>query len=240
MNVSKYDFLKHDQELKDEMKFLNRDEEGIFIDGALDPEKYYGSNIKILWVLKEAYGDVFSYPDFFVNDFDKFYDDIVCGVPRHTWGTIAEVSHNILNGFIMKTELVDILNKKEKSRESLSKIAFVNINKDTSYTGGRSENRNLEEAMIHYNKFLFKQIEHLNPNVIICGNSFQFLKSSFGFPSLIKKVNNIDYVDHYRIENKLILDPYHPGYLAYCKLDSMMYINDIVKTVRDCLQVVDI
>ena len=135
----------------------------------------------------------------------------------------------------MKSVLNEILDKKEKLKESLAKVAFVNINKDSSFTGGRSENLNLDDAMKYYKTFLFKQIEHLDPDVIICGNSFQFMKDQFGYPKVIKKRNNIVYVDHYIIDNKLFLVPYYPGYLAYGKLDSIDYINDIERTIRDCL-----
>lgn len=235
MNISKESFLTRDKELSEEIKSFRNKEGGNFIDGALNTEEYYNSNIKILWILKEAYGDVFSYPDFFKDEFEKFYNEIICGVPKFTWGTIAKVSHNIINGFTIINGEADQTNNKENVRDTLSKIAFVNVNKDSSYTGGRSENRNLIEALKHYDRLLLKQIEHLRPDVIICGNSFQFLKASFGNPQVIKKVNDIDYIDHYLVYNKFILDPYHPGYLAYGKIDETRYINDIVRTVRDCL-----
>ena len=70
--------------------------------------------------------------------------------------------------------------KKEEIQESLSKIAVININKDSSDTGGRSLNHNIEQAREYYENFLDRQIEHLNPHVVIYGNTFQFLSVDSG------------------------------------------------------------
>ena len=235
MKISKEQFLKEEDDLKAELLELKRKEDGIFIDGAFSALNYFNSNLKILWILKEAYGDSFDYTKFYNDEFDKFFDDLICGVPRYTWGTIARITNNIVNGFAIEANLGDIFSQKKQIQQSLSKIAFININKNSSDTGGRSSDHNIVKAREYYNDFLSKQIEHLDPDVIICGNTFQFLREKYHYPDLIKRKNNIDYVDHYIIGNKLFLDPYHPGYLAYGKIDAASYINDIVRTIKDCL-----
>lgn len=234
MNISQKEFLEKDKELMDELESLGRKEEGVFIDGAFSPVEYWNTNPKILWILKEAYGDPFSYPKLFIEDYEKFYSDLVSGVPRNTWGPICIISDCILNGFREYNGTTDILDKKNQFKKSLSKFALININKDSDDTGGRSLNRNIEDAKKYYDNFLFKQIEHLAPDIIICGNTFQFLREHYNNPEVIKYVEGVHYVDHYWINNRLYLDPYHPGYTAYGKIDTVMFINDIVRTVKDC------
>lgn len=232
-NIKKEVFLSNNNLLKEELRALSRKEEGVFIDGAFYPSKYYDSSLKLLWILKEPHGDALDYPEFFTNEFDKFFTDLVCGVSRHTWATIAKISSNILNGYAMETEHATVMDRREEIQESLSKIAFININKDSSDTGGRSLNRNVTEARRYYDDFLERQIDHLCPDMVICGNTFQFLRDKYGFPEVIKKKDEVDYVDHYFVGNTLYLDPYHPAYLAYGKISEMSYINDIVRTVKD-------
>ena len=234
MNIRKEGFLQKNEELLQELEKLNRKEEGVFFDGAFDPNEYYNSSPKILWILKEAYGDPISYPKYFNEEYDKFYQNLILGVSRNTWGPICNVSDCILNEFREYDASIPDLNQKEQFNKSLHKFALININKDSSDTGGRSVTRNIEKAKEYYDDFLFRQIEHLDPDIIICGNTFQFLREHYNYPEVIKKSEGIDYVDHYWIGDKLFLDPYHPGYTAYGKIDAAMYINDIVRTVRDC------
>jgi len=236
MQISKEQFLENNEKLKQELSALNRKEAGVFIDGAFDPSNYYDSELKLLWILKEPYGDPFDYPDFFIKKFDQFFKDLICGVPKHTWGTIAKISDNIFNDYSLELRSKDISTRKSAIQLSLSKIAFININKDSSDTGGRSLTRNVADAKVYYDEFLFKQIKHLSPDVIICGNTFQFLKDKYANPAVIKNIAGEDYVDHYHIDNILFVDPYHPGYLAYGKIDDLAYINDIVRTVKHCIK----
>ena len=50
-------------------------------DGALNPEGYYNSDLKILWLVKEPYDDGgngdFSLPDFFTKDYNTFYKNLI-------------------------------------------------------------------------------------------------------------------------------------------------------------------
>jgi len=211
----KEEFINAHRQLEEEIKKVGRDEAGIFIDGAFNPEAYFDTSPKVLWILKEAYGDPISYPELLVRKYDEFYANLICGVSRNTWKPISIISDCILRGCEEYNSGGDSSQEKAAFEESLNKIAFININKDSSYTGGRSINSNIQEAGSHYEKLLKKQIELLHPDIIICGNTFQFLREIYNRPEVIKEVQGEKYVDHYRIGKQIFLDPYHPGYTAY-------------------------
>lgn len=62
MTKNKQVFIDAHNHLENEIKKFGREEDGIFIDGAFNPEIYYDASPKILWILKEAYGEPISYP----------------------------------------------------------------------------------------------------------------------------------------------------------------------------------
>jgi len=234
MKLSKEEFPTAHQNIQNDAQALNRSGEGIFIDGALNPSVYYDQNPKILWILKEAYGEQFSYTFEVMNNFAMVFEKLICGIPRHTWAPISIISNCILDNFKPYDPAISILDEKDKIEKSLNSIAIININKDPGETGGKSADINIREGQKYYERILRKQIEVLCPDIIICGNTFQYIKHYFNSPNVIKEKGGIKYVDHYMVDDTIILDPYHPAYTAYGKIDLGLYINDIVRTVKDC------
>lgn len=232
MIFSKDQFIKANQQLLEETKVKSKEEDGLFIDGPFNPSIYYESSPKILWILKEAYGEPVDYPDLLTNKFDNFFNDFLKGVPRHTWFPIAIISYCLLNKIYPYKPIDNIDSIKNEIQNAMQKIAFININKVSSETGGRSLDFNIAEASKVFEDCLNRQIDLYEPEIIICGNTFKYLKANFKFPKLIKEINGEQLVDHYLYNKKLIVDPYHPGYTAYNRIDKDLYINDILRTIR--------
>lgn len=231
MSITKEEFIYRNDELLSEIE--QKSGEAIFKDGPFNPGVYYDTHPKILWILKEAYGDPVSYPELITTKFDEFIDKFVYGKPRHTWLPISLVTHALHNGYKEYNSTLELSEIISVLKSSLEKAAFININKNSSETGGRSLHSNVKDAATFYEQYLDKQLKLFTPDIVICGNTFQFLKHRFKNPNVIKEVDGVKYVDHYHIGGTLYLDPYHPAYTAYGTIDIIMYINDIVRTIKD-------
>ncbi len=231
------------EKFKEEIKALNDEikaaygNEDHFIDGPLNPEEYYNNKgLKIMWLMKEAYGDPFSYPDFYLKENDKFLAEIVLGRPKFTWGPVVNISHMLLN----KISLWDGIDSEAKIEKvlSLDKIAWVNIQKMPSKNGSKTNMSDILQASNKYQILLERQIKLLNPDVVICGNTFESIKHYFGNPQLNKFNLEGEFVPNYTCEGRFFIDPYHPGYTAprFGKIDLEQYINDIVRTINQYLE----
>jgi len=234
MERTKEQFENDNNDLLNQLEVTKRNIDGAIIDGAFNPEEYYDSQIKILWILKEGYEEPFSYPETIRNKFEEIvWKELINGRSKPTWFPVALISHCILNGCLHFEEIENTDEYRAAIQSSLNKIALININKDPSITGTTSLHKNLQESFEYYRELILTQIKHLEPDIIICGNTFKYLEQDFQNPQVIKERDGELYVDHYIIDKKIILDPYHPGYTAF-KLDAKWYINDVVRTVRDC------
>ena len=217
-------------------------ETGPIMDGALDLEEYFKSNLKIMWLMKEGYGDDFSYPDLFMKEFSKFTKDLVFGGPKNTWQPIVYVTYGILNNY-MKFETMDnlkILKDEEIIKQTLNKIVFVNIQKSPSVTGSNTDMRNIHNSNNNLlrNKLLWEQINLLNPKIIICGNTFSVIKNDLGNPNQHQFNSKEEFVHHYIIGDRIYVDPNHPEITqARHQMDKGRYIDDIVRTVKKCLEI---
>ena len=149
-------------------KIVKMYNEAPFIDGAFNEEEYYSSKpYRIMWLMKEAYGDPFSYPEFYMDHYEKFYKDLLFGRPKGTWGPVVYVSYSILNNFKPFDQIEPIKNDPEIIK-ILSKVAWVNLNKRESLTGSSSTKANIQKASDEYSEILEEQITLLKPNIVIC------------------------------------------------------------------------
>lgn len=223
-------FKNEIQELNE--KIIDMSHEVPFIDGAFNEDEYYYSNpYRIMWLMKEAYGDPFSYPDFYKNDYDKFCKDLLFGLPRATWGPVVYVSYSILNNFKPFAQIERIKNNPEIIK-ILSKVAWVNINKKKSDTGSFSTDANIQKASDKYSEILDQQIALLKPNIVICGNTFKFIEKRLGFPQKHTYDSEESFVPHYIVNNTLYIDPFHPAYPGSNKIDLGLYVKDIDRTIK--------
>ena len=208
------------------------------IDGPLSVNEYYNAPIKIMWLMKEAYDDEgdggWSFTDFYTKDYDGFYSDLIRGKSRGTWQPVVYTSYGILkacnNENIKYNQIPDIWNKPELAK-SLSNIAWINVQKLPSKKGSRTDMNHIKDALDTYCTIIKKQIDLLNPDIIICGGLYRvhrLFNKLFG-TSIENKIDQNSWVEYCLIDNKLIISAYHPSYAC----NKEKYVNDIIAVVKE-------
>jgi hypothetical protein len=172
-----------------------------FYDGIADYDKYCKAKYKILWILKEV-----NKRDEKYHDFREFYKIVE---KEQTYYNIMRVSYAMLNDMTEYDE-----KKLHISDESLiddepvlDQIAIININKSG---GGSTSNQNFLEGEYGRNgvkELLFKQIELIDPQIIInCHHVRNFFMDQIGSAKHEK-----DHGELYAFTGKrLIIDTGHP------------------------------
>jgi hypothetical protein len=149
------DIKRHGELLKE----LQREHPTAVLDGAVNNDQWSSQKDKrILWILREV--------NDFAGDLRNLLNDPneLCKYSRWqaTYGLIAKASYALLNDKWI--EDADSLVKNEKI---LQKIAVINVNK----TGGTatSEAQKLAEAAERFHEVIFRQVEFLDPDIVILG-----------------------------------------------------------------------
>ncbi|MEO5775742.1 MAG: hypothetical protein ABIQ27_02490 [Flavobacterium sp.] len=214
-----------------ENAFVDQENEvGPIYDGALDSAKYFdNTRLKILWLMKEPYDDeregYWSLPELFTTKYDTFFSDLIKGTSGRTWQPVVYISYGILNEFKNWDEIPFISNDPSIVK-SLEKVAWVNIQKLPSETGKSTNMKNIYSAYNNHKQLIQNQIEILNPDVIICGNTFKVLKDYFGAPKEV----TYDMIEYYEIGKRLVINAYHPAQL---QITRERYVNNIVECVKN-------
>ena len=174
-------------------------------DGIVNPDKWVTQEIKPMFLLKEAYGGKESW--------DLINDHILVKSKKQvdkTWKKVTQWTYGIMNTSVSSSPFFDE-NKipKQFANEYLQSIAVVNVKKIAgASTSIWSE---LEEAVDNDKDFLKKEIELIEPTVIVCGYTMSLLEKILGVK--IKKTSNKNLYYFAEINGKkvIILDYYHPG-----------------------------
>lgn len=141
----------------------------LIMDGMINDEQYNQSDKKILFVLKE------------VNDWtgknkvsqflelkNLFHD--MNGNYKGPFGVIWHNVARIAAGIFYYGKQMSEIDNGKTLKDSLSKIAVINLKKTS---GSNASNPDEINAYAYYDrKFLFEQISHLKPNIIIAGGVF--------------------------------------------------------------------
>ena len=160
--------------------------ENCVLDGIINLEIYNKTEPKILWVLKEPnYGQEYKGN----SDIDEaklsdeealkiynqkksiminYYSDVADGYSRWraTFENISYITHGIIENKFKYDDITNIdRDAKIDNKYYIDMIAFINLKKAP---GASIANRNLiVESYNHHKSFLFKQIETINPDIII-------------------------------------------------------------------------
>ena len=152
----------------------HNDKTGIVEDGALNQTKWLNQKPKILFYYKGTYGYDETVDRYSIsNQYERWINDKIRCYKR-----MAVVSHIIIDG--IENHRSSIATLFDKScynslfanppilKESLSKVAVVNINKES-----RKEtlpyNGTIRDKSRENKNFLKRQLKYLNPQIIICG-----------------------------------------------------------------------
>ena len=180
-------------------------------DGIICPKKFGNhpkSKHRILWILKEANdpnGGGWPLTDFLAKREDP---EGLFSYNRWkaTFGLVIKVSYGLLNGFVGFDEIEKDL---KKASEILDYIAFINIKKVPG--GSRAYLPEIAEGINP--QLIQKQINEINPDIVIGGNTLWILAKNDLFleSKELSKLNN-DNWGLYKDKDKILwIDAYHPN-----------------------------
>ena len=111
--------------------------------------------------------------------------------------------------------------------DELNRIAFINIKK---VPGGAVANGNTLNSFYAKDKdLILQQIQLANPDVIICGSTFEYIKEDLNqLQTLGEKVEE-GLVHYYSTKSRIVIDAYHPN----AKVKDEDYADSIIDVVRN-------
>jgi len=180
----------------------------IMLDGIINEKEYSKANIKVLWILKEPFGDTPVH-------LREGIPERISGFKKDSPLTLKRIA---LTSFMIINKIKNIQKEPnwDEYGKSLNQIAIINLKK---FSGKSTTN------MVELNKFynnnkpiipsvIFTQLNEINPDIIIGGNTLDILK-----PDMSKHVE-LKY-GHFKVGKILCLNADHPGQrnnstLSYC------------------------
>lgn len=184
------------------------------LDGIVDPAEWAKQEKHILFVLKEAYhSDEYPSP---VYDLTQDLRDYAPWKGDTVWRRVAEWANGILLSGPDSMESYRKLSDAE-ANAVLRRIAIVNIKK--SHGTPQSDPDDLRHFAEADKELLYRQIELIEPDIIVCGNTFEFLNIVIGtHDTPIDREGQHSDNWHYRWRDRMILDYYHPAALYPAQL----------------------
>lgn len=183
---------------------------GKFIyDGIVDILEYTNSDLKVLWILKEANS---TDSDWDMRDalrdlknesgkgLKKGWANTFTSIVYATYGIFNEILWGNMGDFNKNQSIIDVLRK----------VAYINVKKIPG--GGRAFWNVIRPYYLENKKAIHEQVNIINPNVIIFGNTYSYFDDDFFefFGELTEnKSNNSLHI--YNNKNYLLLHAYHPN-----------------------------
>jgi hypothetical protein len=210
--------LEKEKEIASKIFAINSSIEGFFpiADGIINVEKYIKAKYKILWILKEPV--------------DDWVPDKTTGKLRNGgWNLVLDIYNNsTIEGIkknaklfvakkVMETSFKLLPDTKDEL-EAFKSIAYINIKKTPggSSKNGKSSSRKILKQEYDKNKGLIKeQIETYNPDIVICGNTLQFLSEDNYFEKPTGSRHSLKegkQFCYYSLPNRLYINIHHPAY----------------------------
>ena len=174
-------------------------------DGIVNPDKWATQEVRPLFFLKEAYNGTESWNlinDYLLVDTGETIDN--------TWKKVTQWTYGILNTTETDAPSFDEnYIPKKFANNYLQSIAVVNVKK----VAGKSTSvlSELKEAVANDKDLLKKEIELINPTVIVCGYTINFLEKIFDRKIKKRKNKNLYYFTEINGKTVIIIDYYHPG-----------------------------
>lgn len=176
-----------------------------FIEDGIVDENLWENGSKILYFLKEAYTDGNSDDGFSLTEAHRRYDWTKYGTS--IWFRVAEWTYGlnvlssmtadeVVNGGLNVVPRYKYFKDGELDNNLNSEIAFVNVKKSK----GKSES-DLEELKKYCEfdrEFIKRQIEIINPRIIVCGGTKELFDKIFD--------NNDSF-----LEDKIVIEHCHPS-----------------------------
>ncbi len=153
-------------------------------------------------------------------------------------GKTAKLWQNILrwkyliNNYINEDTLLPFPELKEipeisDNEGKLTEIAYVNISKELGESS--SNQKNIQNIAIKDKDFLTKQIDLINPDIVLCANTFWSYHPIYNGNETIKQISESEIF--YTHKNRIIINFSHPGLPAGNK-DVKLY-NKLLKGLKE-------
>lgn len=182
--------------LFDEWEYSNKEYKNKFVkDGINNEELFNKAKHKILFITKEP-----NNPKQEAGDFREWWKEKLA----YSFSfRIAEWSYGILNNFPEYDEIW----KDNRPHDSIQQIAFMNLKKCGG--GGSAEyDRMMNHANLNFT-YLHKQIEIIQPDLIITGTSWPELRNSI-FQNIVWVPSGYG-IEIAKFKQAKVIDFYHPS-----------------------------
>jgi len=196
-------------------------------DGVADVDAYLQSSPKILWVLKEPYDYINEETGMPEGGGWKLMDDIEKGT-----GKVLNRNFPLtLQRIIYATRGIDTGEWYEdmwdyrhpEMYKYLFQIGYVNISKMPAF----SRSGNMMPKYRIWKDVILEQISLFNPDIIIFGNTFKYMKDDFLITDEDRVSTIKGWANLFRKEDTLYVDAYHPGLPG----STEDYVNSIIEIV---------
>lgn len=194
-----------------------RSEEGFIRDGIFDGEKWFSSQRKILFVLKEAYNE----KEHKIKNVCEYVRDVKKGPFKKTWWTVTNWAYAAQH---TSENTSPDFPSKEKRREGLLSSAGVNIKKSDGR--GTSDLKDIAGYAERDGDLIRREIKLLDPDIVICGNTWDVIKNNVWNHEDIKPL----FERIFLIGRAHYLDLWHPANTRVGKLKNYW---ELVKLLRD-------
>lgn len=189
-------------------------------DGVICDKAWNQSKKKVLFILKET--------NDYKGSISKLIYDAVTVRPksklwaRPTFHNIGRWAYGLLNYSDCK---VSYKKANDERKKALLSCAFINIKKTT---GGRTATKAVEKSAIKHSSLLKKQIDLLQPDIIVFGGTYKIIKDHV-LPELTKVAYRV-----HKYNNVVCINANHPACTKKRKeiYDQVIdnYINYIAET----------
>jgi len=189
---------------------IDHGKKGFIADGLISCEDWSRQKRKVLFVLKEAYCDN-------VSEFklcDRLREE---GPWGSIWNRCAEWSYGITESSVASPIPAYPDLDREKANEYLRRVAILNLKKSDGWSS--SSLAEIEKYADYDRDEIKKEIELINPDIVVCGYVFSVLqncvyeKSLMGVGEFAGKWNNNWYYWTTALTGRptLVIDFYHPA-----------------------------
>lgn len=212
---------------------MNPNLEGCIADGPIDEEAYDAANIKVCWILKEAYDDsVDGRPagggwGYTAEVIEAWYEkDLVAR--NSTLSRVGAITFSLNNGYCDTEDLTD-----DEIIEGLKQTYWINLNKTPAFS---TTNRNFPHRTKNWASIVELQVQDAHPDIIIFGNTWDDIEE---YPYITIEESTKEYlcedesyvaVNISTTEEGIIeVNAYHPG------MKSIEYETHMINSIQDYL-----
>ena len=205
------------------------------LDGIIDIEKYLAAKFKILWILKEPYDDFDDDGTPFGGGWDlkeviksnNSIHNYSGGKP--TFKPMLYTSWGILNDFCLWDDMGNV-EKEPSMLDALKSIAYINVKKLPGHKS--SYYKVINDAYSQHKDILLKQIEFINPDIIIGGGTLGLFLDDLGLSR--KDAIRFKGINYFIKDKKILIEAYHPAQrTSTTGVKQEMYCNDIITAVEN-------